>query len=59
VKGLRLLPFSTINGSGIIPVFKPHSVRINNKNVDALLGISNESINKNGVNAIFNPKLLF
>lgn len=59
VKGLRLLPYSTINGSGIIPVFKPDSVKIEQKEVDVLLGISNEDINKNGVNAIFNPKLLF
>jgi stage II sporulation protein GA (sporulation sigma-E factor processing peptidase) len=59
VKGLRLLPYSTINGSGIIPVFKPASVKIEDKEVDVLLGISKENINKNGVNAIFNPKLLF
>jgi stage II sporulation protein GA (sporulation sigma-E factor processing peptidase) len=59
VRGLRLLPFSTINGSGIIPVFKPESITIDGKDVDVLLGISKESINKNGVNAIFNPKLLF
>jgi len=59
VKGLRLLPYSTINGSGIIPVFKPDSVKIDDKSVDALIGISKNDINKNGVNAIFNPKLLF
>jgi stage II sporulation protein GA (sporulation sigma-E factor processing peptidase) len=59
VRGLRLLPFSTVNGSGIIPVFSPDTVKINNKDVDVLLGISKEDINKNGVNAIFNPKLLF
>jgi stage II sporulation protein GA (sporulation sigma-E factor processing peptidase) len=59
VKGLRLLPYSTINGSGIIPVFKPDSITVENKSIDALIGISKENINKNGVNAIFNPKLLF
>ncbi|MCL2018451.1 MAG: sigma-E processing peptidase SpoIIGA [Oscillospiraceae bacterium] len=59
VKGLRLLPYSTINGSGIIPVFKPDSVTINKKEVAALIGISKESFNKSEINAIFNPKLLF
>ena len=59
VKGLRLLPYSTINGSGIIPVFKPDLITIDGKQIDALIGISKENINKNGVNAIFSPKLLF
>jgi len=59
VKSLRILPFSTISGSGLIPIFKPDSVKIEGKSVDVMLGISKEDINKNGVNAIFNPKLLF
>jgi stage II sporulation protein GA (sporulation sigma-E factor processing peptidase) len=58
VKGLRLLPYSTINGGGLLPVFKPDSVTIDRKQVDAMIGISKDGINKNGVNAIFNPKLL-
>lgn len=58
VKGIRLLPYSTINGSGLLPVFKPDKVKIGDKDVRALIGISKEDINKNGVNAIFNPKLL-
>ncbi|MCL2077619.1 MAG: sigma-E processing peptidase SpoIIGA [Oscillospiraceae bacterium] len=57
-KGVRFLPYSTLNGSGLIPVFKPDSVAISGKNVEALIGISERGINKNGVNAIFNPKLL-
>ena len=55
---MRFLPYSTLNGSGLIPVFKPDSVAISGKNVEALIGISERGINKNGVNAIFNPKLL-
>ena len=62
-KGVRFLPFSTVGGSGLMPVFKPESVVIkslknNGKKVDALIGISRNGIDKNGVNAIFNPKLL-
>jgi stage II sporulation protein GA (sporulation sigma-E factor processing peptidase) len=59
IKGIRFLPFSTINGNGFLPVFKPDSVKIGDKNVNALIGISKDGIkNKNGTNAIFNPKLL-
>jgi stage II sporulation protein GA (sporulation sigma-E factor processing peptidase) len=58
IPGLRFLPYSTVGGSGLLPVFKPESVRIGNKRVNALIGISKEGINKDGVNAIFNPKLL-
>ncbi|MCL1823298.1 MAG: sigma-E processing peptidase SpoIIGA [Oscillospiraceae bacterium] len=57
-KGIRLLPYSTINGSGLLPVFKPDDVKIGEKQVNALIGISKDGMNKNGINAIFNPKLL-
>ncbi|HEZ7988391.1 MAG TPA: sigma-E processing peptidase SpoIIGA [Ruminococcus sp.] len=58
-KGFRLIPYSTIGNSGMIPVFTPDEVIIVNedtafkKGVDVLIGIkSSES------EAIFNPKLL-
>ncbi len=58
-KGFRLIPFSTISESGIIPVFKPDEVIIREENtkklkrVDALIGV-----NERETDAIFNPKLL-
>ena len=58
-KGFRLIPFSTISESGIIPVFKPDEVIIREENtkkikkVDALIGV-----NARETDAIFNPKLL-
>jgi len=57
-KGIRLLPYNTVSSSDLLPVFKPDSVKIGEKNVDIMIGISKTAINKNGVNAIFNPKLL-
>ncbi|MCL2108637.1 MAG: sigma-E processing peptidase SpoIIGA [Oscillospiraceae bacterium] len=58
VKGVRILPYYTIGGSGILPVFKPDRVKIGTKEVTAMIGISKEAISHEGVNAIFNPKLL-
>jgi len=58
-KGFRLIPFSTISESGIIPVFKPDEVIIREENtkktkrVDVLIGV-----NTRETDAIFNPKLL-
>lgn len=58
-KGFRLIPFSTISESGIIPIFKPDEVIIKEentnrmRNVDALIGVNSKE-----TDAIFNPKLL-
>lgn len=60
VKGYRLLPYSTVSGSGLIPVFQPDEVVIYSENsgsyqkVDALIGVGTRENQK----AIFNPKLL-
>lgn len=59
IKGLRLIPFSTIKDCGLIPVFRADSVVIfdeksnTEKAVDVLIGV-----NEDEKNAIFNPKLL-
>lgn len=59
VKGFRLIPYSTIGNSGMIPVFTPDEVLIINedneyrKKADALIGIKSTE-NK----AIFNPQIL-
>jgi stage II sporulation protein GA (sporulation sigma-E factor processing peptidase) len=56
----RPLPYTTVSGSGILPVFRPDEVVIyashsgTAKSVDALIGVSS---GENG-RAIFNPKLL-
>jgi len=60
-KGLRLLPYSTIGGEGIIPAFLAEKVYIiNEKNeikpVDAYIGLSLKQ--KSEFEAIFNPRLL-
>lgn len=58
-KGFRLIPYSTINKTGMIPIFRPDNVIISDttsgfkKNVDAMIGIVPEN-----QFAIFNPRLL-
>lgn len=59
VKGIRLIPYSTIGENGLIPVFSPDEIIIRDeengvsKKVDAMVGI-----NSKDVPAIFNPNLL-
>lgn len=59
-KGWRLIPFSTINSSGLLPSFLPNSVYIKNKETNkikytaAYIGI----VEKDMDYAIFNPKIL-
>ncbi len=60
-KGLRLLPYSTISSSGVLPAFSADKIAIKNekneeKYVDAFIGIS--SIKSNCEEAVFNPRLL-
>lgn len=58
IKGIRLVPYSTIDKTGMIPAFIPDEIIIrkndNYHKVDALIGI-NQGKNM----AIFNPKLLY
>lgn len=57
---LRVIPYSTINGSGYIAIIKADKLTIsdgkNCKCVNALIGISNEEFKNE--KAIFNPKIL-
>ncbi len=59
LKGFRLLPYATVAGSGLLPVFRPDEVIIRSKSTgrkrraDVLIGISEDT----GA-AIFNPSLL-
>lgn len=53
-KRFKLLPFSTVNGSGLIKVYTPSSVYIDNRQVDANVGITQLDESK----AIFNPNIL-
>lgn len=59
LKGFRLIPYSTISDSGMIPVFTPQEVMVINesthyrKKADVLIGM-NTNVDK----AVFNPKIL-
>ena len=62
LKGLKLVPFSTINSNGVIPIFSADNIYIKGentakiKNVNALIGICNDQ--GNNYDAIFNPNLI-
>lgn len=59
LKHFKIIPYSTIGESGIIPVFSPDEILIKEekskkiKQTDALIGISSKNIK-----AVFNPKIL-
>ena len=59
IKGIRILPYSTIGKSGIAVAYKPDKIIISDgktsKEVNALIGISENNDNKQ---AIFNPKII-
>lgn len=60
INGWRLIPFSTINTDGLLPIFKPEKVIIKNeenmsyKSPDVFIGV----VDKTMEYAIFNPKIL-
>lgn len=60
VKGLRIIPFSTISGSGTVIAFRPEKVNIlcdgKRHYTDALIGFVTD--NAQSHEAIFNPKIL-
>lgn len=61
MKGLRIMPYSTIGNEGIIPAFLVDKLIIENENneakeIDAYIAISQSS--KGEFEAIFNPRLL-
>ncbi len=59
LRNFRIIPYSTIGESGIIPIFAPDEILIREdksqriKQVDALIGISSKNIK-----AVFNPEIL-
>ncbi len=55
VTRLRLLPYSTIMGESLIPVFRADKIVIGNKSVDAVVGVCNRPI---GAKCLFNPELI-
>lgn len=59
-KGWRLIPFSTIDSEGMLPIFKPSGILIKNtetslvKSIDVYIGV----VSKEMEHAVFNPKIL-
>ncbi len=55
VEGIRLVPYSTIMGDSLIPVFTADSIIIGDRSVDAVVGVCAKPI---GTQCLFNPKLI-
>lgn len=62
LNGIRLIPWHSVSGGGIIRAFKPRKITAvyngEEKNLTALIGITEKEAFKNETDAIINPKLL-
>lgn len=56
--GVRLIPYTTIDGTGIIAAFRADEVTVDGKQVDALIGIGENAMKNEDFEAILNPKIL-
>lgn len=62
VKGIRLIPCSTVKGSGFIAAFRPDRITAElggcKKRINALIGVDKDLFEGEGFDAILNPKIL-
>ncbi|MCM1299939.1 MAG: sigma-E processing peptidase SpoIIGA [Firmicutes bacterium] len=62
IRGVRLVPCSTVSGSGTAFCFKPKKILIcqgkSEKQVNALIGFTKSGLNTKEFEAIFNPNIL-
>ena len=62
-KGVRLIPFSSVGGSGIITAFRAESVEVCRENgqriqIDALIGADENALKGEDFDAVINPKII-
>lgn len=55
--GLRLVPYKTVSSESLLPIFKADKVFINDKPIDALIGVSSASLGSD-IDCVFNPKII-
>lgn len=61
--GLRLIPFQTISGEGVLPAFKPQRVSLCDRdspanNLPCYIAVSSRKLSAGSFSAVFNPDLL-
>lgn len=60
--GLRLIPFQTISGEGVLPAFKPQKVYLSGKDssghLPCYIAVSSRKLSADSFSAVFNPDLL-
>lgn len=56
--GVRLIPYTTIDGTGVIAAFRADEVIVDGKRVDALIGVGEKAMESEDFEAVLNPKIL-
>lgn len=61
--GVRIIPFSSVSGSGVITAFRAESVTVlrgngNRTQIDALIGINEGALLNESFDAVINPKII-
>lgn len=55
--GIKLVPYSTVSSESLMPVFYADRITINDKTVDALVGISSLKLGED-IDCVFNPEII-
>lgn len=55
--GLRLVPYKTVSSRALLPLFKADKILINEKPVEAYIGVSTAELGSD-IDCVFNPKIL-
>ncbi len=55
--GLRLVPCKTVSSQALLPIFKAEKILINEKAIDAYIGVSRAALGSD-IDCVFNPKIL-
>lgn len=63
VKGVRIIPFSTVGGTGVVTAFRADSITVCRKNgsrtqIDALIGTMETALINESFDAVINPKII-
>ncbi len=62
-KGIRIIPFSSVGGSGVVTAFRAESVAVIDRNgrktaVEALIGTEENALKNESFDAVINPKII-
>lgn len=55
--GIKLVPYSTVSSESLMPIFNADRITINNRTVDALVGVSSSKLGED-IDCMFNPDII-